>query len=289
MRKVILTLAAALGLFASASAQCSSTPNNFEMKLTQVAPGTLAVQIRHTDDANSKSLAPVSKQSLFGMIFAISWPKTSEVSITGATSLMKPFEIGQDVQAWDAQNKNVAVEDNMATFYHTNDMPSEFGFNWQNDTWYDVATINYKGNLAEGDFFSFATCDYGMAHPNSYSGNSHTDPWFAVYDLATSEYLEVSPKMSTERVIASGSVTSYGIYPNPASSVLNIDITCDISSQVVAQITDMTGKVVASRVFKVQKGNTKETINVAGLAPGNYMVKLTDGKTLNYVQKIEKQ
>ncbi|MFM2386185.1 MAG: Secretion system C-terminal sorting domain [Bacteroidota bacterium] len=289
MRKVILTLAMALGLYSAATAQCSSTPNTFEMKLTPIGAGKLAVQVRHTDDASTKSTAPTAKQSLFGMIFAISWPKTSDVTITGAASAMAPFEIGEDKQAWTQQNKNVAAEDNMATFYHTNDMPAEFGFDWVNNQWYDVATISYSGTLAEGDFFSFATCDYGMAHPNSYAGNSHTDPWFAVYNMTTSEYKEVSPKMSTERLANTAPTVSYSIYPNPATSVVNVEVSCDMNSQVLAQITDMTGKVVATKIFKVAAGTTKESLNVEGLSAGNYMVKLTDGKTLNYVQKIEKQ
>jgi Secretion system C-terminal sorting domain len=288
MRKVIFTLACALGMYTSTTAQCSQVPNNFEMKLTQVSVGKLAVQIRHTDAEGAQSVAPVSSQSLFGMIFAISWPKTSNITLENAASGNKPFEIGEDKFAWTAQNKNVSNEDNMATFYHTNDMPAEFGYNWENNKWYDVAVISYKGNLAEGDMFSFATCDYGVAHPNSYAGNSHTDPWFAVYDMRTSVYNEFSPRMITERS-AQFSAPVISIYPNPATTDITVDVTCGVSSQVAAQITDITGKVVSNSIFKVQKGNTKQTISVAGLAPGNYMVKLTDGKTLNYVQKFEKQ
>jgi hypothetical protein len=288
MRKILLTLLGAIVMHTAVTAQCSQVPNNFEMKLTQVGSGKLAVQIRHTDAEGAQSVAPVSTQSLFGMIFAISWPKTSNIILDNAASANKPFEIGEDKLAWTAQNKNVSNEDNMATFYHTNDMPAEFGYNWENNKWYDVATISYKGNLAEGDMFSFATCDYGVAHPNSYAGNSHTDPWFAVYDMRTSQYQEFSPRMITERTAQFGAPV-IAIYPNPATTDITVDVTCDVNSQVAAQITDISGKVVSNAIFTVQKGNTKQSISVAGLAPGNYMVKLTDGKTLNYIQKIEKQ
>lgn len=50
--------------------------------------------------------------------------------------------------------------------------------------------------MANGDYFSLLNCDYGLAHPNSYYGNSATDPWLSI--LEDGKSLQYSPKMITE-------------------------------------------------------------------------------------------
>ena len=75
-------------------------------------------------------------------------------------------------------------------------MPTAFKSDWLNNKWYDVATINFTGTLVNGDYFSLVNCDYGLAHPNSYNGNSTTDPWLSI--LEDGKSFQYSPKMITE-------------------------------------------------------------------------------------------
>jgi hypothetical protein len=90
------------------------------------------------------------------------------------------------------QNKNIR------TLVHDNSiiMPTAFKADWLNNKWYDVATINFTGTLVNGDYFSLVNCDYGLAHPNSYNGNSTTDPWLSI--LEDGKSFQYSPKMITE-------------------------------------------------------------------------------------------
>ena len=44
-----------------------------------------------------------------------------------------------------------------------------------------------------------------------------------------------------------------------------------------------------SQIQQVEKGTTTCKMNVKEIASGNYLVKITDGKTLNYIQKVQKK
>ncbi|MFZ6052032.1 fibronectin type III domain-containing protein [Halocola ammonii] len=66
-------------------------------------------------------------------------------------------------------------------------------------------------------------------------------------------------------------LTSVGVYPNPASSVLNLDFT-GIDEKVNIEVMDMTGKVVMSETFA---NPSNEEINVSGFESGLYMIRLS--------------
>ncbi len=69
--------------------------------------------------------------------------------------------------------------------------------------------------------------------------------------------------------IAEGEVS---VYPNPATTVLNV------ANAEGAQVSvfDMNGRVVAS----IENANANETINVANLAKGMYIVRIVDGQNV---------
>jgi Secretion system C-terminal sorting domain len=292
MKKIIILLAVAVLGVVKTNAQCSPDGNNFEMKLVPGDNNTLTVKMRYNDGsvANAISKLPQSNIQLDGLVFAISWPTTSAIQLVSCKNVLTPFAIDMDkTVANGSANKTSKVADNIQTFYHTNTTPTAFGFNWENGTWYDVALIQYNGKLASGDFFSFINCDYGIAHPNSFAGNSHTDPWLAMFDNGIANYQQFSPKMLTEIPGSITNVSSFNIYPNPTSSELFIDIMSELNTQVVSNISDANGKVVKSSNFELVKGLNKNKMNLSELTTGTYFVKITDGKSLNFIQKVSKQ
>jgi hypothetical protein len=289
MKQLKTMLVSALILGATqANAQCSDAKNNFEMKLVPGVNKTLNVQIRYNNGSvdGAVSTLPTTQSNLFGLVYAISWPTTSQVKIESVNATAKPFSIAIDEAASMPQNKNVS--DNIVTFYHNNDMPAAFNANWRNGEWMTIAEVKYSGSLNGNDFFSFVNCDYGMSHPNSYSGNSHTDPWFALLDPKTGAFEQYSPKMMTEVPGTVTNVSNFNIYPNPTSDVFNVEISTDINTQVAINITDLNGRVVSNQIVTVAKGLNKASVNASALASGNYLIKITDGKTLNYIQKVQK-
>jgi Secretion system C-terminal sorting domain len=289
MKKTILTLMAAVLGSASVYSQCSPIKNNFEMKLVPTAGHTLAVQVRYHDGAVEKaeSVIPTNNVSLYGMVFAITWPTTSAVKITDCKSTLAPFTLTIDNSVGTGvQNKN--VNDNIVTFYNAEDMPTKYGFDWANDKWYTIATVSYSGDLKANDYFSFMNCDYGLAHPNSYYGNSHTDPWFMMMDAAGTT-LQYSPKMITELPVALNDQINCNIYPNPTSGELNIEIDVNASSNAVIKVLDVRGTVVKIVQTDLEKGKNLNNINIGELPSGEYMIQVTDGKALNAVKKITKK
>ncbi len=71
-----------------------------------------------------------------------------------------------------------------------------------------------------------------------------------------------------------------GIYPNPATSVINMDMNLTKSENVVATVRDIAGREVLRQDFgRVQAGNTAPfTVSVSALNPGLYFVELNAGE-----------
>lgn len=191
MKKIYSLLIAIIIGAQVAIAQCSPTLNNFEIKLSQTGYQTLKVQMRYHADAvdSAESTLPSTKQVFDGLIFAITWPATSRVELTKCVRNSEDINLVID---YTPQNKNIRtlVHDNSIT------MPTPFKSDWVNNIWYNVATITFGGTLANGDYFSLVNCDYGLAHPNTYNGNTTTDPWLSILEGGRS--FQYSPKMITE-------------------------------------------------------------------------------------------
>jgi hypothetical protein len=290
MKKIISIFATAIIGIQISMAQCSSVANDFEIRLLPTANNNVTIQMRHHDGTNelSKSTLPSNEFLLDGLVFAIAWPTTSaNIQFADSKLLATPFEMITDVRASNVSFKNAA--DNMQTFYHNNttSLPTAFASTWVANEWVTIATLAYTGKLQTNDFFSLVTCDYGIAHPNSYSGNSNTDPWFAML-TKDGKYLQYSPKMITELPSNISMNNTFSIYPNPATTDINVDVIVEKATSVAVKIMDANGKIVKIVNMELQAGNNSNTILVNELATGNYIVHITDGKSIDYKQKLQK-
>jgi hypothetical protein len=273
----------------SANAQCSQTLNNYEIKLSQIGEQSLKVQVRYHDGAvQGAELMPSSQVKLDGLVFAISWPSTSQVKLTKCTPASNVFDIAFDNSAPSGlANKVSNSKDNIQTLFHNNteSMPIAFGDTWKADKWIDLAVINFSGKLNTGDYFSLVNCDYGIANPNSYYGNSTTDPWFATLD-ENGNYNQYSPKMITE--IPVGFVNNIEVYPVPTNGELHVDVECTAATNAVVKVLDRNGRLVKTVLFGLEKGKNANTIDIGELPTGEYLIQLTDGKSLNFTKKVSK-
>lgn len=84
--------------------------------------------------------------------------------------------------------------------------------------------------------------------------------------------LEVQ-KLSTGRELASLK-NKLLVYPNPATSVINIQLDKPAESPLLVSVLDMNGKVLATNNFPVS--STLLRINVSRLAQGAYLLRITD-------------
>ncbi len=82
-----------------------------------------------------------------------------------------------------------------------------------------------------------------------------------------------------------------GIFPNPASTLVNVIIDAPRRDKVTLIITDMTGKTVKQQQENVEMGSNTVPVDIAKLAGGSYLVKLicqsSDCQTA--VEKFNKQ
>lgn len=77
-----------------------------------------------------------------------------------------------------------------------------------------------------------------------------------------------------------GAVSSFNVYPNPANNNISIHIDLKESSNLLLDITDVTGKQVAVVADERQNGVVTKQFNISSLANGNYFVRMqVNGKT----------
>ena len=93
--------------------------------------------------------------------------------------------------------------------------------------------------------------------------------WF---NSSTGEYIFGEP-VSTQEIVNPLDIT---LFPNPATSVLNIELnTTKLEGQVSMQVIDMTGKVI--KTF-VQDGSTLNAVDISDLTNGQYMLSIKNDK-----------
>lgn len=79
------------------------------------------------------------------------------------------------------------------------------------------------------------------------------------------------------------------VYPNPVQDKLNIALYTSASEKVTINITDLTGKVVTSRIFESVQGDNNIQFATSNLAKGTYLIKVNAGNNELATQKFVKQ
>lgn len=72
----------------------------------------------------------------------------------------------------------------------------------------------------------------------------------------------------------SSSITNFSIFPNPASSQINLMFELKDAQEVNLTIIDLTGKVVYTKSYGIIHGIKSEMISCEGIAKGAYFIKL---------------
>jgi poly(beta-D-mannuronate) lyase len=89
---------------------------------------------------------------------------------------------------------------------------------------------------------------------------------------------------STQSVIISKDI-SFNIYPNPVSSVLNLNMGTGIDKLIEINIVDAQGKVL-KRIRNISGNDNVYKINVTGLDNGMYILQLRDNKSKQYYKSF---
>ncbi|MBA2613934.1 MAG: T9SS type A sorting domain-containing protein [Bacteroidetes bacterium] len=76
-----------------------------------------------------------------------------------------------------------------------------------------------------------------------------------------------------------------GVYPNPSTESLNMNLNLKSQQQITIELVDMNGKLVRSKNVGIVQGESTQTINVAGLAKGCYSIKVIGEQAIE-IRKI---
>lgn len=94
----------------------------------------------------------------------------------------------------------------------------------------------------------------------------------------------------TSKIVAVNQITndnlSLSVYPNPASSDLNINFSTDIASKANIMVYDSTGKLVTNQNHDCQVGSNSIKLNTLNFKSGNYILSLTQDNKVLKTQKF---
>ena len=156
-----------------------------------------------------------------------------------------------------------------------------------NSTGFTALPGGYR-NVNDGNFYNIGFLGYFWSASDSI--NYLTDAWYRVLNYAggnivsnlTSKPNGLSVRCVSDEVLSNKTfeANSFKIYPNPASSVLNIKANDNLANQPFI-ITDTLGKIVLKG--KLNEGDN--SINVEQLSKGIYYFKVANDKASKFIKE----
>ena len=272
MKKLILSALSVLCTL-SVFAQCPNTTGNYEFSISNDSK-TITIKARNTTNTiRSSYINPAIDGNFVGLVFGVKWSSKSDIILYKNSSLA-PFDI---VPSGGILSKNDF------SFQSYGDEAKELPILskvWMNGDWNTIATIPYSGSLSNGDKFELVECGF----------DETTNPFFAqmTKDGILGQFAPnlVGNKADGANIAVSNAVI---VYPNPTAGDLNVDVSSSTVTRATFKVMDMTGKTVKTIQSDLVEGLNKIIVNVAELANGMYMLKVVDGKALNFAQTFNKQ
>jgi Secretion system C-terminal sorting domain len=77
------------------------------------------------------------------------------------------------------------------------------------------------------------------------------------------------------------------VYPTVVSSVLNYVIESPKAIKLVVTVSDVTGKIISNGVQQFTSGTTQKSMNVSALAPGVYMLTVSDNENGGFKKSVK--
>jgi hypothetical protein len=272
MKKLIM---AALGIVCSMNvfSQCPNTTGNYEFSIKNDAK-TITILARNTTGTiRSSYVHPAINGYFTGLVFGVKWSEKSDVTLYPNTS-EAPFNV--------QTSSSSKVQDGISfqSYGDVADNLPVLSKEWMSGQWNVIATIPYAGTLANGDKFELAECGF----------NSTTDPYFSNMDKDGS-YGQFAPNLVRNDAAGANIAVANAVivYPNPTMGDLHVDVSSAAVTRATFRVMDMTGKTIKTIQSDLVEGLNQITVNVAELSNGLYMLKVVDGKALNYSQSFNKQ
>jgi len=272
MKKIIIA-AFALVTSLNVFGQCPNTTGNYEFSISNDARNIVIKARNTTGTIRSSYVNPAINGNFVGLVFGIKWSAKSDV-ILYKNSSEAPFQISTS----DGILKKGGF--NFQSFGDPADALPMLSKEFMSGEWNVISTIPYTGSLANGDKFELTECGF----------DETTNPYFAQMDKM-GNYGQFAPNLIRNTAEAANLAVSNAVivYPNPTQGDLFVDVSSSTVTRATFKVMDMTGKTVKLIQSDLVEGLNKITVNVNELANGMYMLKVVDGKALNYAQTFTKQ
>ncbi len=129
-------------------------------------------------------------------------------------------------------------------------------------------------------FFAVSTSDCGDSSATNSVYNLNADGLTILLNIVGT-YVEAGTGveesvLNTERI---------SLYPNPASSILQINYLSEYSGEAIASIVDMSGRIVYEYTLGLNQGMNNKYLNVSNITEGTYLLKL-NVEDNQYVRKL---
>jgi hypothetical protein len=141
-----------------------------------------------------------------------------------------------------------------------------------------IATVNTKA--VNGN--SSSTLNYQSINNKPVAGHNY----YRLLEVSQDNVVTMSKTIDIQWNFDGTQVT---VYPNPSHNELHVDVNIDKNTMATIRVLDVTGKLVKQIETELTKGMNSNTIDLGEIANGVYMLKITDGKGLNYSQQFRKQ
>jgi hypothetical protein len=154
-------------------------------------------------------------------------------------------------------------------------------------SWSTAAEINNNGFEVQRSSNGINYAAIGFVNSQAIGGNSTTQLNYAFTDnsgTGSRQYyrlrqvdIDGHSKLSNIVLIKGDkplTLTIDGLFPNPASSVVNVLIAAPNKDKATLIITDITGRVVIRQALNVETGSSTIQVDINRLTKGDYMLKL---------------
>lgn len=271
MRKILIVFISLLTNMEAIS-QCALSSGNYEFAIKHDAHA-IHIYARNTAAKIRSSANDVAANSAFnGLVFGVKWSIHSAISLLPVVT-QAPFQITPSGMVLTKDNHQFQSYGDIA------ERRPSISAEWMKGQWNLMAIIPYEGELVAGDQFELAECGF----------HETTDPFFERANTQ-GQIAEFAPKIVPYDVSDNkGSIVNTVIvYPNPANGNLFVEISASKSTHIKIKLFDLSGKLIKVVETDLLEGRSKTIIDVSDLAKGIYLLKVSDGKTIDFKQKFRK-
>lgn len=144
------------------------------------------------------------------------------------------------------------------------------GINYANLTWEPGAgNSNTTLTYVYGD----TSCDFNIVY------------YYRLLMEDLDGHIDTSEVASAVLLIGDGGFVFDGIWPNPATNNVSINVISNTRGQATLTVTDMIGRTVADQVWEVSPGTNVTNMDMSGMRDGTYTVAVDNG-SIKYSKKL---